>query len=57
MAESYFAEAKFLEEDTMPREPVLAAIYSIREGSVKNAKETRAPLENGGDGNIKPQQH
>ena len=55
MAKSYFTNAKFFEEDAAPKETMPVAIPSTRKGNVKNAKETCAPLGNGGDGKIRPQ--
>jgi len=56
MAESHFADAKFFEKDVALKKITLAVIASTGKGSVKNAKETRIPPEESGDGNINPQQ-
>jgi len=54
MAESDFTDAKFFEQDAAPKETVPTTTSTIEKGSVKNTKETRAPPEGGGHGNIKP---
>jgi len=54
MAESYFADAKFFEEDVVLKEITPATISSIEKGSVKNTKETHVPPEVSGDDSIKP---
>ena len=56
IAKSHFADPKFFEEDAALKETIPVAISSIGKGSVKNAKETHVPLEDNGDGSIKPQQ-
>jgi len=54
VAESYFVNAKLYDEDVVPKETMLVAMLFIGKSSVKNAKETRVPLEDGGCGNTKP---
>ena len=49
MAESCFANAKFVKEDSAPKENMVAAISSTGRGNVNNAQEAHAPPKDGGD--------